>query len=61
MPRLTQRQLRTYAFLGQVGGGLEGLSQGLTPFFEPIIIRHAGDRFLIVDDILLPLREKFRE
>jgi len=42
-------------------GVLHTLNLRLHPEEIAYIIRHAGDRFLIIDDILLPLLEKFRE
>ena len=43
------------------GGVLHTLNLRLHPDEISFIANHAGDRFLIVDDILLPVYEKFRE
>jgi acyl-CoA synthetase (AMP-forming)/AMP-acid ligase II len=43
------------------GGVLHTLNLRLHPDEVAFIANHAGDRFLIVDDILLPVFEKFRE
>ncbi len=43
------------------GGVLHTLNLRLSPDEIAFIARHAGDRFLIVDDVLLPLYEKFRD
>jgi len=51
------------AYLGIpcAGGVLHTLNLRLHPDEISFIANHAGDRFLIVDDVLLPLYEKFRE
>jgi len=51
------------AFLGVpcAGGILHTLNLRLHPSEIATIAKHAGDRFLIVDDVLYPLYEKFRE
>src|ERR1700737_972521 len=51
------------AYLGvpSAGGVLHTLNLRLHPDEISFIANHAGDRFLIVDDILLPVYEKFRE
>jgi len=51
------------AFFGVpcAGGILHTLNLRLHPHEIAGIANHAGDRFLIVDDVLLPLYEKFRE
>lgn len=43
------------------GGVLHTLNLRLAPTDIAYIANHAGDRFLIVDDILLPVLEKFRD
>ncbi|HWZ96213.1 MAG TPA: long-chain fatty acid--CoA ligase [Candidatus Dormibacteraeota bacterium] len=50
------------AFFGVscAGGILHTLNLRLHPHEIATIARHAGDRFLLVDDVLLPVLEKFR-
>ena len=43
------------------GGVLHTLNLRLSPEDIAYIANHAGDRFLIVDDVLLPLLERFRD
>jgi fatty-acyl-CoA synthase len=43
------------------GGVLHTLNLRLHPDEIAFIANHAGDRFLIVDDVLLPIYEKFRD
>jgi fatty-acyl-CoA synthase len=43
------------------GGVLHTLNMRLHPDEITFIASHAGDRFLIVDDVLLPVYEKFRD
>ncbi|UCF74773.1 MAG: long-chain fatty acid--CoA ligase, partial [Betaproteobacteria bacterium] len=43
------------------GGVLHTLNLRLHPDDIAYIAQHAGDRFLIIDDVLLPLLEKFRD
>jgi len=43
------------------GGILHTLNLRLHPHEIATIVKHAGDRFLIVDDVLLPIFEKFRD
>ncbi len=43
------------------GGVLHTLNMRLHPDEITFIANHAGDRFLIVDDVLLPVYEKFRD
>jgi fatty-acyl-CoA synthase len=43
------------------GGVLHTLNLRLSPDEIAYIANHAGDRFLFVDDVLLPLYEKFRD
>jgi len=51
------------AYLGvpSAGGVLHTLNLRLHPDELTFIARHAGDRFLIVDDVLLPVFQKFRD
>jgi len=51
------------AFFGVpcAGGILHTLNLRLHPHEIATIANHAGDRFLIVDDVLLPVYEKFRD
>jgi fatty-acyl-CoA synthase len=51
------------AFFGVpcAGGILHTLNLRLHPQEIAAIARHAGDRFLLIDDVLLPVYEKFRE
>src|SRR6201982_3133268 len=51
------------AFFGVpcAGGILHTLNLRLHPHEIAAIAKHAGDRFLIVDDVLLPIYEKFRD
>ena len=51
------------AYLGvpSAGGVLHTLNLRLHPDEITYIANHAGDRFLIVDDVLLPVYEKFRD
>src|SRR5271155_362550 len=51
------------AFFGvpAAGGILHTANLRLHPNELAAIVRHAGSRFLIVDDVLLPVYEKFRE
>ncbi|HVV84416.1 MAG TPA: long-chain fatty acid--CoA ligase [Kofleriaceae bacterium] len=53
--------LATYFGVPCAGGVLHTLNLRLHPDELAYIARHAGDRFLIVDDVLLPLAAKFRE
>ena len=50
------------AFFGVpcAGGILHTLNLRLHPHEIAAIARHAGDRFLIIDDVLLPILERFR-
>src|SRR5258705_12396901 len=43
------------------GGVLHTLNMRLHPDEISFIANHAGDRFLIVDDVLLPVYERFRD
>jgi fatty-acyl-CoA synthase len=52
--------LEAYFGVPCAGGVVHTLNLRLHPDDIAYIARHAGDRFLIVDDILLPLLEKFR-
>ena len=51
------------AFFGVpcAGGILHTLNLRLHPHEIATIAKHAGDRFLLIDDVLLPVYEKFRE
>src|SRR5436190_13788638 len=51
--------LETYFGIPAAGGVLHTLNLRLFPEDIAYIANHAGDRFLIVDDVLLPLLEKF--
>ena len=52
--------LEAYFAIPCAGGVLHTLNLRLHPDDIGFIADHAGDRFLIVDDVLLPLYEKFR-
>jgi fatty-acyl-CoA synthase len=52
--------LEAYFAVPCAGGVLHTLNLRLHPDDIAYIADHAGDRFLIVDDVLLPLYEKFR-
>jgi fatty-acyl-CoA synthase len=52
--------LEAYFGIPCAGGVLHTLNLRLHPDDIGYIANHAGDRFLIVDDVLLPLFEKFR-
>ncbi|MGH8629707.1 MAG: long-chain fatty acid--CoA ligase, partial [Burkholderiales bacterium] len=51
--------LETYFAVPAIGGVLHTLNLRLHPNEIAYIAKHAGDRFLVVDDVLLPLFEKF--
>ena len=53
--------LEAYFAVPCAGGVLHTLNLRLHPDDIAYIAGHAGDRFLIVDDVLLPLYEKFRD
>ena len=53
--------LEAYFGIPVSSGVLHTLNLRLAPSEIAYIANHAGDRFLIVDDVLLPLFEKFRE
>jgi acyl-CoA synthetase (AMP-forming)/AMP-acid ligase II len=53
--------LEAYFGVPCAGGVLHTLNLRLHPDDIAYIARHAGDRFLIIDDVLLPLLEKFRD
>ncbi len=53
--------LETYFGVPAAGGVLHTLNLRLFPNDIAYIVNHAEDRFLIVDDVLLPLFEKFRD
>lgn len=52
--------LEAYFAVPCAGGVLHTLNLRLHPDDITYIAHHAGDRFLIVDDVLLPLYDKFR-
>ncbi|MGH9594998.1 MAG: AMP-binding protein, partial [Bryobacteraceae bacterium] len=53
--------LEAYFGVPSAGGVLHTLNLRLHPDELGFIVNHAGDRFLIVDDVLLPVYEKFRD
>jgi len=53
--------LEAYFGVPAAGGVLHTLNLRLHPDELTYIVNHAGDRILIVDDVLLPVYEKFRE
>ena len=53
--------LEAYVAVPCAGGVLHTLNLRLHPDDLAYIANHAGDRFLIVDDVLLPLYEKLRD
>jgi len=53
--------LEAYFGIPVAGGVMHTLNLRLAPSDLAYIVNHAGDRFLIVDDILLPFYEKFRD
>lgn len=53
--------LEAYFGIPAAGGVLHTLNLRLHPDEIAYIANHAGDRFLIVDDVLLPLLQKFRD
>ena len=53
--------LEAYLAVPSAGGVLHTLNLRLHPDELTFIVKHAGDRFLIVDDVLLPVFEKFRD
>ncbi len=53
--------LEAYFGIPVAGGVLHTLNLRLSPSDLAYIINHAGDRFLIIDDVLLPLYEKFKD
>jgi fatty-acyl-CoA synthase len=52
--------LETFFGVPCAGGILHTLNLRLHPHEIAAIAKHAGDRFLIIDDVLLPVLEKFR-
>src|SRR5258706_742790 len=52
--------LEAYFGIPCMGGVLHTLNLRLNPADLTYIVNHAGDRFIIVDDVLLPLLEKFK-
>jgi len=55
------RHLEAYFGIPACGGVVHTLNLRLHPNELGYIARHAGDRVLIVDDVLLPLFDKFKE
>src|SRR5260370_14759318 len=53
--------LETYFGVPAAGGVVHTLNLRLGPVDLGYIMNHAGDRFLIVDDVLLPLFEKVKD
>jgi fatty-acyl-CoA synthase len=53
--------MEAYFGVPAAGGVLHTLNLRLHPDELTFIANHAGDRFLIVDDVLLPVYEKFRD
>jgi acyl-CoA synthetase (AMP-forming)/AMP-acid ligase II len=53
--------MEAYFGVPVAGGVLHALNLRLHPDELSFIANHAGDRFLIVDDVLLPVYEKFRD
>src|ERR1700680_3392862 len=53
--------VEAYFGITAAGGVLHTLNLRLHPDELAFVANHAGDRFLIVDDVLLPLYEKFRD
>src|SRR6202162_1751171 len=53
--------MEAYFGVPSAGGVLHTLNLRLHPDEISYIANHAGDRFLIVDDVLLPVFEKFRD
>ena len=53
--------MEAYFGVPSAGGVLHTLNLRLHPDELAFIANHAGDRFLIVDDVLLPVLEKFRD
>ena len=53
--------MEAYFGVPAAGGVLHTLNLRLHPDELTYIVNHAGDRFLIVDDVLLPVFEKFRD
>jgi len=53
--------LEAYFGVPSAGGVLHTLNLRLHPDEITFIANHAGDRFLIVDDVLLPVFERFRD
>src|SRR5438067_3645949 len=53
--------LETFFGVPCAGGILHTLNLRLHPHEIASIAKHAGDRFLLIDDVLYPIYEKFRE
>jgi fatty-acyl-CoA synthase len=54
------RHLEAYFAVPLAGGVLHTLNPRLFPADLAYIVNHAGDRFLLVDDVLFPVWERFR-
>jgi fatty-acyl-CoA synthase len=57
----TGRHLEAYFAIPLAGGVLHTLNPRLSPQDLAYIMNHAEDRFLLVDDVLLPLYERFHK
>src|SRR5690348_17603432 len=55
------RHLETYFAIPAIGAVLHTLNLRLHPNELASIVQHAGDRILLVDEMLLPLWEQIRE
>src|SRR4051812_29755544 len=55
------RHLEAYFGIPAAGGVCHTLNLRLHPDELAFIVNHGGDRFLLVDDLLLPLFEKFKD
>jgi fatty-acyl-CoA synthase len=55
------QHLETYFAVPIAGGVLHTLNLRIHPEELAYVANHAGDRFLVVDDVLLPIYEKIRE
>jgi fatty-acyl-CoA synthase len=53
--------LETYFGVPLAGGIVHPLNLRLHPDELTYIVKHAGDRFLVIDDVLLPAFERFRQ
>jgi fatty-acyl-CoA synthase len=57
----TRRHLEAYFAIPLAGGVLHTLNPRLSPQDLAYIMNHAEDRFLLADDVLLPLYERFHK